>query len=149
MNKELKGYISVKYDMLTFLEHFDRLVGDKRYDEVKYDFRVTQSTQKLKTELRILRDAAKVYTPVVFKIFENEVLQALNCDLFYYGDVDAEKVYRLKVHDQHHEHVVKFCPLESRVKCSCKKFEFVSILCFHALKMLDINNIKTVPNNIY
>lgn len=132
--------------MLTFFEHFDRLVGDKRYEEVKYDFRVTQSTPKLKAELRILRDAAKVYTPVVFKIFENEVLQTLNCDLFYYGDVDAEKVYRLKVHDQHHEHVVKFCPLES---CNCEKFEFVSILSFHELKMLDINNIKTIPKNIY
>lgn len=34
LNNQLKGYISVKYDMLTFFEHFDRLVGDKRNEEV-------------------------------------------------------------------------------------------------------------------
>ena len=34
LNNQLKGYISVKYGMLTFFEHFDRLVGDKRNEEV-------------------------------------------------------------------------------------------------------------------
>jgi zinc finger SWIM domain-containing protein 3 len=66
MNNELKGYISVKYDILTFFEHFDRLVADKRYEEVKCDFKATQSTPKLKSDLRILRHAAKIYTPAVF-----------------------------------------------------------------------------------
>ncbi|KAF2918852.1 hypothetical protein DAI22_08g090601 [Oryza sativa Japonica Group] len=128
------GYISVKYGMLSFLEHFDRLVGDKRYEEVKCDFRATQSTPKLKAELRILRDVAEVYTPAVYKIFEEEVMQTLNCDIFYCGEVDAEKVYS---------------PLESNVKCSCKKFEFAGILCSHALKILDVNNIKSVPQQYY
>ncbi|KAF2918049.1 hypothetical protein DAI22_08g028966 [Oryza sativa Japonica Group] len=144
-NNELKGYISVKYDMLTFFEHFDRLLGDKRYEEVKCDFRATQSTPRPKAELRILRDVVEVYTPAVYKIFEEEVMQTLNCDIFYCGDVDEQKVYKIKSHGKHHEHVVKFSPLESSVKCSCKKFEFAGILCSHALKVLDINNIKSVP----
>jgi zinc finger SWIM domain-containing protein 3 len=144
-NNELKGYISVKYDMLTFFEHFDRLLGDKRYEEVKCDFRATQSTPRPKAELRILRDVVEVYTPAVYKIFEEEVMQTLNCDIFYCGDVDEQKVYKIKSHGKHHEHVVKFSPLESSVKCSCKKFEFAGILCSHALKVLDINNIISVP----
>lgn len=72
------------------------------------------------------------------------MLQTLNCDLFYCGDDDAENVYKLKVHGKHHEHV-KFSPLESRVKCNCKKFEFADILCSHALTILDINNVKSMP----
>ncbi|EAY98410.1 hypothetical protein OsI_20324 [Oryza sativa Indica Group] len=145
LNNELKGYISVKYDMLTFFEHFDRLVGDKRYEEVKCDFRATQSTPKLKAELRILRYVAEVYTPAVYKIFEEEVMQTLNCDIFYCGEVDVEKVYKIKANGKHLEHVVRYSPLESNVKCSCKKFEFAGILCSHALKILDVNNIKSVP----
>ena len=43
------------------------------------------------------------------------------------------------------EHVLKFSTLGDRVNCSCKKFEFVGILCCHALKILDINNIKKIP----
>ena len=91
MNNELKGYISVKYDILTFFEHFDRMVADKRYEEVRCDFKATQSTPPLKSDLRILRHAAKIYTPAVFKVFQEQVMQTLNCDLFYCGDVDAEK----------------------------------------------------------
>jgi zinc finger SWIM domain-containing protein 3 len=73
------------------------------------------------------------------------VLQTLNCDLFCCGDDGASKVYKVKVHGKHHEHTVKFSPSESRVTCSCKKFEFAGILCCHSLKILDINNIKSVP----
>jgi len=51
MNNELKGYISVKYNILTFFEHFDRLVADKRYEEVRCDFKATQSTPSLKSDL--------------------------------------------------------------------------------------------------
>uniref|UniRef100_I1Q6T4 FAR1 domain-containing protein n=1 Tax=Oryza glaberrima TaxID=4538 RepID=I1Q6T4_ORYGL len=98
-NNELKGYISVKYDMLTFFEHFDRLLGDKRYEEVKCDFRATQSTPRPKAELRILRDVVEVYTPAVYKIFEEEVMLTLNCDIFYCGDVDEQKVYKIKSHE--------------------------------------------------
>lgn len=145
MNNELKGYISVKYDILTFFEHFDRLVADKRNEEVKYDFKATQSTPKLKSDLRILSHAARIYTPAVFKVFQEQVMQTLNCNLFYVGDVDAEKVYKIKVCGWRNEHIVKFSALECQVKCSCKKFEFAGILCCHALKILDINNVKKVP----
>ncbi|XP_066165543.1 uncharacterized protein [Oryza sativa Japonica Group] len=33
------------------------------------------------------------------------------------------------------------------VSCSCKKFEFVGILCRHTLKVLDHNNIKELPSH--
>jgi zinc finger SWIM domain-containing protein 3 len=140
----VKDYINVKYDMLTFFEHFNRLVRDKRYEEVTSDFRATQGTPVPKAELTILKQPAKVYTPVVFRLFEAQVLQTLNCDLFCCGDDGAEKVCKVKVHGKHHEHTVKFSPSESRVTCSCKKFEFAGILCCHALKILDINNMKSV-----
>jgi zinc finger SWIM domain-containing protein 3 len=144
MNNELKGYISFKYDILTFFEHFDRLVDDKRNEEVKYDSKATQSTPKLKSNLRILRHASQIYTPVVFKVFEEEVLQTLKCDIFYCSDSGNEKVYKIKVCGWKNEHVVRFSTLEDQVQCSCKKFEFVGILCYHALKILDINNTKKV-----
>nr|ABA92085.1 transposon protein, putative, unclassified [Oryza sativa Japonica Group] len=98
MNNELKGYISVKYDILTFLEHFDRLLSDKRYEEVKNDFKTTQSTPWPKVDLTILRQATRIYTPAIFKVFQEQVLQTLNCDLYYCGDIDAE-MYKLKVHE--------------------------------------------------
>jgi zinc finger SWIM domain-containing protein 3 len=42
-------------------------------------------------------------------------------------------------------HLVKFFPGEEKINCSYKKFEFAGILCSHCLKVLDINNIKHIP----
>ena len=58
MNNELKRYISSKYDMLTFFEHFERLVADKRFEEVRCDFKATQRTAKLKVESYLLMQAS-------------------------------------------------------------------------------------------
>lgn len=147
MNNELKSYISIKYDMLTFFEHFDLLVADKRLEEVKCDFKATQTTPKLKAELNILRHASRVYTAAMFKIFQDQVLQTLNCDIFFCASSDAEKVYKIKVNGKHHEHVVKFFAPEVKVSYSCKKFEFAGILCSHSLKVLDNNNVKYIPEH--
>jgi zinc finger SWIM domain-containing protein 3 len=35
--------------------------------------------------------------------------------------------------------------LEHSVSCSCRKFEICEILCGHALKILDVMNIKVLP----
>jgi zinc finger SWIM domain-containing protein 3 len=64
LNNEVKDYISVKYDVLTFFEHYDKLVRDKRY-EVTSDFRATQGAPVPKAELMILKQATKVTCSVV------------------------------------------------------------------------------------
>jgi hypothetical protein len=44
------------------------LVADKRDEEVKYDFKTTQSRPMLKPNLKILRHVAKVYTSRQHKV---------------------------------------------------------------------------------
>jgi zinc finger SWIM domain-containing protein 3 len=74
------------------------------------------------------------------------VLRTLNYDTFLSDESEAEeKVYIVKFHGTQRDHVVRFIPKEEKVSCSCKKFEFVGILCSHCLKVLDINNIKHIP----
>ena len=74
------------------------------------------------------------------------MLRTLNYDTFLCDDSDVEKkVYRVNFHGTQREHVVRFVPKEEKVTCSCKKFEFSGILCSHCLKILDINNIKHIP----
>ena len=147
MNNELKRYISIKYDMVTFFHHFERLLADKRFEEVRCDFKATQTTPKMKTEASyMLRQAATTYTPAIFKIFQEQVLRTLNYDTFICDDSDTQhKVYKVNFHGTQRVHVVKFFPEEEKINCSCKKFEFAGILCSHCLKVLDINNIKHIP----
>ncbi|KAM0913782.1 hypothetical protein ACQ4PT_011951 [Festuca glaucescens] len=147
MNNELKRYISIKYDMVTFFHHFERLLVDKRFEEVRCDFKATQTTPKIKTEASyMLRQAATTYTPAIFKMFQEQVLRTLNYDTFICDDSDIDhKVYKVNFHGTQRVHVVRFFPEEEKINCSCKKFEFAGILCSHCLKVLDINNIKHIP----
>jgi zinc finger SWIM domain-containing protein 3 len=147
MNNELKRYISIKYDMVTFFHHFERLLADKRFEEVRCDFKATQTTPKMKTEASyMLRQAATTYTPAIFKMFQEQVLRTLNYDTFICDDSDTQhKVYKVNFHGTQRVHVVTFFPEEEKINCSCKKFEFAGILCSHCLKVLDINNIKHIP----
>lgn len=133
--------------MLTFFEHFERLVSDKRCEEVKYDFKATQTTPKLKAESsHMLTQAAATYTPAIFKMFQYQVLRTLNYDTLLCDESDTElRIYIVKFHGTQREHVVRFIPKEEKVSCSCKRFEFSEILCSHCLKVLDINNIKHIP----
>ncbi|CAN0872069.1 Protein FAR1-RELATED SEQUENCE 9 [Linum grandiflorum] len=53
--------------------------------------------------------------------------------------------YKVKYVGKVTEHRVRFEPSHRVVDCSCKKFDFVGILCAHALKVLDKKNIKQIP----
>jgi zinc finger SWIM domain-containing protein 3 len=116
MNNELKRYISVKYDMLTFFHHFERLVSDKKFEEVRCDFKATQSSPKLKTEASyMLRQAVSTYSPAIFKLFQEQVLRTLNYDTFLCGEIEAEeKVYTVKFHGTQRDHIIRFIQKKKR-----------------------------------
>ncbi|XP_073353389.1 protein FAR1-RELATED SEQUENCE 5-like [Aegilops tauschii subsp. strangulata] len=120
MNNELKRYISVKYDMLTFFEHFERLVSDKRCEEVKYDFKATQTTPKLKAESSyMLTQAAATYAPAIFKIFQDQVLRTLNYDTLLCDESDTElKIYVLDINNIKHipgKYILKRWTIDAKV----------------------------------
>uniref|UniRef100_A0A8I6X9Z6 Protein FAR1-RELATED SEQUENCE n=1 Tax=Hordeum vulgare subsp. vulgare TaxID=112509 RepID=A0A8I6X9Z6_HORVV len=127
INNELKRYISIKYDMLTFFEHFERLVSDKRCEEVNYDFKATQTTPKLKAKSSyMLKQTAATYTPAIFKLVQDQVLQTLNYDTLLCDKSDRElKINVVKFHGTQREHVVRFIPREEKNicenSCSCHR----------------------------
>ncbi|KAK8526158.1 hypothetical protein V6N12_020639 [Hibiscus sabdariffa] len=47
MNNQIKMYIGYKYDLLRFFHHFERLLADRRYEELKADFKKNQSKPSL------------------------------------------------------------------------------------------------------
>jgi zinc finger SWIM domain-containing protein 3 len=111
------------------------------------DFKATQSSPKLKAEASyMLRQAVSTYSPAIFKLFQEQVLRPLNYDTFLCDEIEAEEnVYIVKFHGTQRDHIVRFIPKGEKVSCSCKRFEFAGILCSHCLKVLDINNIKHIP----
>ncbi|XP_010263150.1 PREDICTED: protein FAR1-RELATED SEQUENCE 5-like isoform X2 [Nelumbo nucifera] len=146
MNSCLKKYLNIKYDLSRFLRHFERVVADRRYEELKAEF-ATQNIPTLAVQVDILNYVAHIYTPPIFSMFYTEVLQQLNCS------IDEDRVvsetiteYEVSVSGKR-KHIVAFNSANDLVNCSCRKFEFIGILCVHALKVLNHRHIKTIPSH--
>ncbi|KAK6785972.1 hypothetical protein RDI58_014497 [Solanum bulbocastanum] len=62
-NGSLRGYLKSDLDIVQFFKHFERSVDDKRTNENKSNFDMTQSIPIFKVKLPLLIHAREVYTP--------------------------------------------------------------------------------------
>ncbi|XP_073001187.1 protein FAR1-RELATED SEQUENCE 5-like [Typha latifolia] len=144
LSSELKKHLSPETDLLSFFEHYERLLDERRFAELQADWNAGQSTKKAPS-MRMLRQAANAYTPAAFKMFEREFELYMDCMLYKSGEVGTISEYKVTVEENPKDHFVKFDSLDGTINCSCKKFEFVGIPCRHVLKVLDTRNIKELP----
>ncbi|XP_010277968.1 PREDICTED: protein FAR1-RELATED SEQUENCE 5-like isoform X2 [Nelumbo nucifera] len=147
LNGCLKKYLNIRYDLSRFLRYFERVIADRRYEELKAELAATQSTPTMAAHVGILDFAAHVYTPPIFSMFHNEVLQQLNCRIEDDHVVSETIVeYTICAYGGNHRFKVIYDSKNDSVSCSCKRFEFVGILCRHALKILDYKRVEMLPS---
>ncbi|XP_020426620.1 protein FAR1-RELATED SEQUENCE 5 [Prunus persica] len=123
----------------------DWLVEDRRYEELKAEFKASQSSPTLSFPVEILKHAANVYTPKVFKVFQDELCKAYDCVLHFNDEMGTISKYEVIPYGKNWQHTVTFDSTNNVTLCSCKKFEFAGILCAHALKVLSTRNVKSIP----
>lgn len=82
MNNVLKKYLKSKYNLLPFLEHYSRVLADKRCQELQAEFKMRQTTPILQLDVEILRHAVKLYTPKIFKMFQDKYMKMGDCTIF-------------------------------------------------------------------
>ncbi|OMO81611.1 hypothetical protein COLO4_23494 [Corchorus olitorius] len=119
---------------------------EKRYKELQADFKDNQSKPSLPFPVEILKHAAKIYTLEVFKIFSDQLWLTWDCELYTIEATGSTISYKVVPPGKPRHHVVTFDSSDSTISCSCKKFEFLGILCAHSLKVLSFQNFKRVPD---
>ncbi|KAJ1700558.1 hypothetical protein LUZ63_000337 [Rhynchospora breviuscula] len=146
-NSTLKRYLNCKLDVNRFVEQFERVVDGKSEKEIKSEYDMRRKTPRMGLNVPILCETEKLYTPKIFELFQREYklsgsayIEAIDGNTFLVGMCDISS---------------KECSGKSRqvvwnrddqsIACSCKKFERVGILCCHALKVLDREDIKIIP----
>jgi hypothetical protein len=149
LNSDLKSYFKSDFDVIQFLKQFERVVQDKRNNELNAEFESRKKLPRIKMRTPMLIQASKLYTPIIFEAFQGEYersmaacTRALERNIEYLvalGGLDEnftllEKEYRV-IGD----------PLQQTSTCNCEQFDRVGILCGHALKVLDLMNIKSLP----
>ena len=61
-------------------------------------------------------------------------------------NVSQTHSYVVGVFNQNGKYEVMWDPLDETISCSCRKFESFGILCSHGLIVLDVLDIKLIPN---
>ncbi|KAL6572221.1 hypothetical protein OROMI_013179 [Orobanche minor] len=145
MNNVLKKYLKPEHNLLRFFEHYERVLSDRRYEELCADFKMIDTTPVLAISAHMLEHGAEVYTPEVFLLFQKEFVRIHNYSVHKVGKNEMTSEYILSYSSEHNEHLVRYEALTHNVSCSCKKYTFVGILCAHALKVLDKKNVKKIP----
>ncbi|XP_052196221.1 protein FAR1-RELATED SEQUENCE 5-like [Diospyros lotus] len=145
LNTNLKKYLKSDLDVLQFFKHFGRVVNDWRYKELEASYDMSQHMPRLLGDVILLRRARDVYTPKIFELFQQEYEDCLNIVVNRCTENLPFLEYKVSIYGQVREYTVIFNLDENSVGCSCMKFQFVGVLCSHALKVLDYRNIKVLP----
>ncbi|CAN0905486.1 Protein FAR-RED IMPAIRED RESPONSE 1 [Linum grandiflorum] len=78
-------------------------------------------------------------------MFQQDYIKSLDCTAKKISKTEVQVEYKVKYVGRDTDHFVRFEPSRQVVDSSCKNFDFVGILCAHALKILDKKNIKRIP----
>ncbi|KAL4606835.1 hypothetical protein ACB092_09G132800 [Castanea dentata] len=146
LDKYDKDCLRIDPNIVEFFTHFERVVNQKwnKKLEVEYNSRHKFPRLKLKSS-HMLNQVATVYTPTLFDLFQIEVEEVMVLSIVE-RNVSQTHSYVVGVFNEYGKYEVMWNPLDETLSCSCRKFESFGILCRHGLKVLDVLDIKLIPN---
>jgi zinc finger SWIM domain-containing protein 3 len=147
VNADLKNFLKPDLDIIQFFTHFDRVVSDKRYNELHREFESRQKLPRLKMEHSpLLQQVSQTYTLPIFDLFQKEYDKYSAAYIKEEKEGEPNHEYLVSLYNENEECKVLFNPSTDTISCSCRKFETLGILCCHVIKVLDVKDIKTIPN---
>lgn len=144
-DSNLKKYLKFDTDVLSFLKYFGKLVSNWHYKELEANYNMSQNMPRLIGDIILLKHARDLYTPEIFELFQQEYETCLNMVIDQGTETGPVIEYKVSIFRQLREYRVIFNFSDMKVACNCMKFEFMGVLCSHALKVLDYKNIKMLP----
>ncbi|KAE9607264.1 putative Zinc finger, SWIM-type, FHY3/FAR1 family [Lupinus albus] len=96
-------------------------------------------------DIMLLKNARDVYTPVIFNLVYREYEKS--CNLIFKGYSQNLQLieYEVGSFPSMRQHTVTYNSESQSIECSCKKFQFIGILCSHVLRVLNHLNIIIIP----
>nr|XP_040251262.1 protein FAR1-RELATED SEQUENCE 5-like [Aegilops tauschii subsp. strangulata]XP_040251263.1 protein FAR1-RELATED SEQUENCE 5-like [Aegilops tauschii subsp. strangulata] len=147
LNSEVRGHLRAEVDIVLFLRHLQKVISDRRHRELEMEYGSRLMMPYLKIRAPVLTQASDVYTSVIFQLFQEEYEEFQSAYIVSRDESSPCREYVVSlVEKEDRRYTVYGNPMEQTVTCSCGKFETVGFLCSHALKILDVMDIKYIPD---
>jgi len=109
------------------------------------EYNLRQKLPKIKILSPIVIQAANIYTCQPFLKFQKQYEEFQGAFVKERIKTNSPHEYVVSIYGKPKDRRVIWNSLENNVSCSCRKFERCGILCGHVLKILDVMNIKVLP----
>ena len=141
------NYFVNKFLTLVELQmRFQSAMDIQRYMMQTLDSKCKLYSAPLKTRIPLEKHASSVYTDVVFKDFQEQILSARDECGFEKNFVrDGKDVYRVVHFNTGTIFEVVYDAQTLYVDCCCKLFKRVGVLCKHVLWVLHAKGVKYIP----
>ena len=150
MHATLKKTLYSCLTMFRFMEQYELFIDGLRQNELEQDVKCF-NTRPVTLGIKILMRPADLYTLTVFEWIKKEVMHVMNCNIE--GHMQTENMHKYHIvwegeeHQKRQEAHVTYNVDNETVECTCKKYEFKGILCRHALKALNEEKIREIPES--
>ncbi|XP_031111996.1 protein FAR-RED ELONGATED HYPOCOTYL 3-like [Ipomoea triloba] len=132
--------------LVEFLCHYDGAMDAQRYEQAKLNTTCEGNLPQMITPLPIERHVVAIYTIQVFYEIQNEISRAcFSCRVM---SVDRSVVVcQYVIQDVcGNESQVEYNSAETTIKCTCKMFEKVGLLCRHGFVALKDAGMEVIPS---
>ncbi|KAH6788691.1 far-red elongated hypocotyls 3 [Perilla frutescens var. frutescens] len=146
VNSFFDKYVHKKTTVQEFTKQYDAILQDRYEEEAKASSDTWNKQPALKSPSPFEKHVAGQYTHAVFRKFQIEVLGAVACIPKKEEQVDAIITFKVQDFERNQVFVVTLNELKSEVSCICRLFEFKGFLCRHAMIVLQICGISTIPS---
>ncbi|KAK7272029.1 hypothetical protein RJT34_28375 [Clitoria ternatea] len=144
LNSLFDNYIHVDTSLREFIEQYRMILEDRHEEEAKANFDAWHETSELKSPSPFEKQMLSVYTHEIFKKFQVEVLGAAACHLKKEND-GVTTTYTVKDFENNQNYTVEWNTSTSDICCSCHLFEYNGYLCRHAIVVLQMSGVFSIP----
>lgn len=138
-------YVHAETSMREFIEQYKTILEDRYEEEAKADFDAWHETAELKSPSPFEKQMSLVYTHEIFRKFQVEVLGAAACHLKKESQDETTTMYTVKDFEDSQNYVVEWNETKSDIYCSCRSFEYKGYLCRHAIVVLQMSGVFSIP----
>ncbi|XP_022146532.1 protein FAR1-RELATED SEQUENCE 4 isoform X2 [Momordica charantia] len=146
LNSCFDKYVQMETSLTEFIERYRDILEERYEEEAKSNFDAWHETPELKSPSPFEKQMSLVYTHEIFKKFQMEVLGAAACHLKKETEDETTTTYTVKDFEDGQNYVIECSDSKSDIYCSCRSFEYKGFLCRHAIIVLQMSGIFSIPS---
>ncbi|KAM0956057.1 hypothetical protein ACFX2A_024879 [Malus domestica] len=140
-------YISQEATFKDFIEQYKAFCKDSYDMEAGASLKTQDKQPGLRSFSTFEKQMSTIYTDAVFKKFEDEVFGLASCHLKKEGENEASVIFRVTDLEERQNFIVSWNEADQKVCCLCHSFECRGFLCRHAILVLQVSGVYTIPSH--